>query len=124
MTISLRVFKAGCLACGALTLASISATGQQMPRTTKEVVAGAPTVSTRQASGTVLYAEGSTLVVRMSTGEVRTFNVPDSTKFNIDGQDMAVRDLKPGTKLQATVTTTTTPVTERTTTVGSGTVWY
>ena len=35
-----------------------------------------------------------------------------------------MRDLKPGTKLTATVTTTTTPVTVRTTTVGSGRVWY
>ena len=35
-----------------------------------------------------------------------------------------MHELKPGTKLTATVTTTTTPVTVRTTTVGSGTVWY
>jgi hypothetical protein len=35
-----------------------------------------------------------------------------------------VHDLKPGTKLTATVTTTTTPITERTTTVGSGKVWF
>jgi LPXTG-motif cell wall-anchored protein len=32
--------------------------------------------------------------------------------------------LKPGTRLTATVTTTNTPVTERTTTVGSGKVWF
>ena len=32
--------------------------------------------------------------------------------------------MKPGTKLKATVTTTTTPVTDRTTTVGTGKVWF
>src|SRR6185295_981266 len=32
--------------------------------------------------------------------------------------------LKPGTKLTATVTTTKTPVTERTTTIGTGKVWW
>jgi LPXTG-motif cell wall-anchored protein len=50
--------------------------------------------------------------------------VPDSRKAIIDGKEVGVRDLKPGTKLTATITTTTTPVTVRTTTVGSGRVWY
>ena len=35
-----------------------------------------------------------------------------------------MRDLKPGTKLSATITKTTTPVTVRTTTVGTARVWY
>ncbi len=35
-----------------------------------------------------------------------------------------MHDLKVGTKLTANVTTTTTPVTERTVTVGSGKVWF
>jgi hypothetical protein len=50
--------------------------------------------------------------------------VPDSRKFLIDGKEVGVRDLKPGTKLTATITTTTTPVTVRTRTVGSGKVFF
>ena len=42
----------------------------------------------------------------------------------MDGQELRLEQLKPGMKLQATVTTTVTPVTERTTTIGSGKVWY
>jgi len=44
--------------------------------------------------------------------------------LTIDGRDLTVHDLKPGTTLNATVITTTTPITDRTTTVGTGTVWW
>ena len=96
-----------------------------MPQTTKDETKGAGTVTTAQISGEVLYVEGNNLVVEMSTGEIRTFsNVPESRKALVDGKEVGIRDLKPGTKLQATITTTTTPITVRTTTVGSGKVWY
>mgnify|MGYP003693989613 CR=1 FL=1 len=42
----------------------------------------------------------------------------------IDGQTRHIGDLKPGTVLTATVTTTTRPVTVRTTSVLNGTVWW
>jgi hypothetical protein len=96
----------------------------QMPKTTTQQTKGAASVTTKEMKGTVVYVEGNTLVVKMSTGEVSSFNVPESRRFVIDGQEVTVRDLKPGTKLTATVATTTTPVTVRTTTVGSGKVWY
>jgi hypothetical protein len=108
-----------------LTLLSLSAAAQQkMPQTTKERIAGTPTVKTDQLRGTVVHVEGNTLVVRMSSGDLREFQVPESRKFMIDGRELTVHDLQPGTRLQATVTTTTTPVTERTTTIGSGRVFY
>ena len=97
---------------------------QQMPQTTKEVIKGSAAIKTEQLRGTVEYVEGNTLLVRMTDGDIREFNVPESRKFLIDGRQLTVHDLKPGTKLTATVTTTTTPVTERTTTVGTGKVWY
>jgi hypothetical protein len=42
----------------------------------------------------------------------------------IDGRELTVHELKPGTTLQATVTSSTTPVTERTRTIGTGTVFF
>jgi hypothetical protein len=42
----------------------------------------------------------------------------------LDGAVPTVGDLKPATKLKATVTATTTPVTNRTTTAGTGKVWF
>jgi hypothetical protein len=102
----------------------IATAQQQMPQTTKEVIKGNPAIKTEKLHGTVEYVEGNTLVVRMSDGGIREFNVPEVRKFIIDGREVTVHDLKPGTKLNASVTTTRTPVIERTTTVGTGTVWW
>jgi hypothetical protein len=107
----------------ALTFATL-AVAQQMPRTTKQDIAGASSVKTEKLSGTVVVVDGNKLVVRMSSGDIRYFEPPESRRFMVDGQELTVRDLKPGTRLQATVTTTTTPITERTTTVGTGKVWH
>ncbi len=119
-----RVLTGVSMALTAVALLSSIAVAQQMPRTTKETIKGAPKITTEKVSGTVLQAEGNTLAVRMSTGAVKEFVVPESRKFIIDGKELSVHDLKVGTKLRATVTTTTTPITERTTTVGSGAVWF
>ena len=95
-----------------------------IPTTTKEDIRGAAEVTKEHLTGTVVQAEGQTLLVRSSAGEMREFQVPKSRKFLIDGKQLSVSQLKPGTELTATVTTTKTPVTERTTTIGSGTVWW
>jgi len=103
---------------------SPTAGAQQMPQTIKETIRGTARVTTEKASGTVLQAEGRTLVVQMSTGEIKQFQVPEARRFIIDGQELTVDKLKPGTTLNATVTTSKTPVTQRTTTIGTGRVWY
>jgi hypothetical protein len=97
---------------------------QTLPQTTKDNIRGKATVTTEQLQGTVEYVEGNRLVVRMINGSIRTFEVPANRRFTIDGRDLTVHDLRPGTKLSATVTTTTTPITDRTTTIGTGTVWW
>jgi len=101
-----------------------AAAQQQMPQTTKEARKGSASISTQQLQGVVEYVEGRTLVVRMADGGIREFSVPDSRRFLIDGKELTVQELKPGTKLSARMTTTTTPVIERTTTVGTGKVWW
>src|SRR5690242_17621739 len=106
------------------TALAVAGDAQQTPQTTTERVQGAPDVKTQTLHGTVADVDGNNLLVRMSDGGFREFNVPESRKFMIDGKELSVHDLKPGTKLTATVTTTTTPVTERTTTVGTGKVWH
>lgn len=96
----------------------------QMPQTTTEKEKGVGAVTTQELKGEVVYVEGNSLLVKMANGEARTFTVPESRRFIVDGKELTVHELKPGTKLTATVTTTTTPITVRTTTVGSGKVWY
>jgi len=111
--------------CTAVLAMTVLASAQdKMPQTTKERIAGAATVKTEELNGTVIQVEDNHLAVRMSTGGIRTFDVPPSRRFVIDGKELTVQELKPGTRLHATITTTTTPVTERTTTVGSGKVWF
>ncbi|MFZ0592643.1 MAG: LPXTG cell wall anchor domain-containing protein [Bryobacteraceae bacterium] len=119
-----RILTELCMAVVPFTILSAIAIAQQMPKQTKEEIKGASTVTTQEASGTVVAVEGNQLVVRMSTGGLRTFNVPESRKFIVDGKELTVHDLQPGTQLTATVTTTKTPVTDRITTIGSGKVWF
>ncbi len=112
------------LAPSILLLASVSVAQQKMPQTTKESIQGQATVTTETLQGTVEYVEGNHLVVRMADGNIREFNPPADRKFVIDGKELTVRDLKPGTKLTATVSTTVTPVTDRTKTVGTAKVFW
>lgn len=105
----------------AFALAVVTATAQTSTTTTTK---GATTTSTKQESGTVSYVDGNTLVIKMSTGEIRTVTVPDTRTAMIDGKETTVHDLKVGTTLNATYTTTTTPITDRTVTNLTGTVWY
>ena len=105
-----------------LSLATLAAA--QAPPARTELQMGNAKVTTYELKGEVAYVEGNTLVVKMSSGEERLFNVPASRRFVVDGKELTVHELVPGTKLTATVTTTMTPVTVRTITVKSGTVWH
>jgi len=96
----------------------------QMPSTTKSSIPGQATVQTETLSGTVVAIEGNHLAVRMSTGEMRTFDVKPGARATVDGKEIGIEDLKVGTELTASYTTTTTPITDRTVTVGTGRVWH
>jgi LPXTG-motif cell wall-anchored protein len=63
------------------------------------------TVETRNFE--VIAVDGNKLVVRDERG-TNELTVPQDFRFTVDGKSMAVSDLKPGMKGQATVTTTTT----------------
>jgi len=118
MVIARRILVAlGTLTAMALVVAT--STAQTPPAKTT----GTPTVTTEQLSGEVVKVEGNTLIVKLANGDLRTFsNVPDSRKALIDGKELGVRDLKPGTKLTATITRTSTPVTVRTSAMLTGSV--
>jgi hypothetical protein len=96
----------------------------QAPKTKKETVRGTTTTKTEQLNGTVTFVTGNTLVVMMSNGEVRNFQVPPTRRFMIDGKELTVDQLQTGTTLTATTTTYTTPVAEITTTSGTGKILW
>jgi hypothetical protein len=75
--------------------------------------------------GEVLAVEGNDLIVRMEDGSIRHFeNIPESAKVTVDGRQLGIHDLKPGMKLQRTITTTTTPLIVTTVETVTGKVWH
>jgi hypothetical protein len=69
----------------------------------------AQTTSYEVKQGTVIQVYGNHLVVKMANGEVRDIEVPEGFMFTVDGRQVPVSELVPGTKLTASVATTTTP---------------
>jgi len=57
--------------------------------------------------GTVVYASGNDLTVQMEDGSLKLVSVPSDYRLSVDGKEVSVRDLKPGTKLTQVITTTT-----------------
>jgi hypothetical protein len=76
-------------------------------------------------SGEVVLVDGNDLIVKMADGQIRHFaNVPESARVDVGGQQLGIHDLKPGMKLQRTITTTTTPRTITTVQTVTGKVWH
>jgi RNase P/RNase MRP subunit p29 len=90
------------------------------------------TTTTGQAShefsverGEVVLVNGNDLVVKMEDGTMRhVANVPESVRVTVDGQQLGIHDLKPGMKLQRTITTISTPKTITTVQTVKGKVWH
>ena len=56
---------------------------------------------TQTLTGTVVQVEGNTLVVQMASGEIRMFMPPASRRFLVDGRELRLSELQPGTTLTA-----------------------
>jgi hypothetical protein len=84
-------------------------------------LAQSTTTSTQTKKFEVLTVDGNRLVVRLPEG-TREITVADDFRFNIDGKQMAARELKPGMKGTATITTQTTVTPVSVTEVKNGTV--
>ncbi len=81
-------------------------------------------VTTEVRSGHVVSVDGNHLVIKFSTGELKEFDVPEDFRFTVDGKEVSVHELKPGTALTRTITTSTEPTTVYSTTVKKGVVWH
>lgn len=84
------------VACLAMTTSMAVA---QVKTESKTSMPGAPSEETQTLSGTVVQVEGDTLVVRMASGGIRMFTPPADRRFLVDGNELALGDLKPGTTL-------------------------
>ena len=111
------------LAVGAINLVFAVSMSAQVEKETA-TTHGASTKEVSVESGEVVMVEGNDLIIRNDQGQIVHFpNVPNSTKFHVGGQELSVHDLKPGTKLERTITVTTTPKLVTTTETVTGTVW-
>jgi hypothetical protein len=114
----LQIFFAGWIVFIAFALLAMA---QDTSQTTTS--SGPATQETKVRSGEVVYVSGNDLVVKTDEGQVKHLTVPEGTTATVDGQQMSVHDLKPGMKLQQTITTTTTPETVKTVRTIKGKVW-
>lgn len=97
------------LAAGAICFAFAVHTTAQV-QTTTTTTAGTPTKEVKVERAEVLLVEGNDLVVKMEDGTIRHFpNIPESARITVEGKSLGIHDLKPGMKLEKTVTVTTTP---------------
>jgi LPXTG-motif cell wall-anchored protein len=75
--------------------------------------------------GEVVYVSGNDLMVKMEDGSIRHFpNVSESARVTVGGQKLGIHDLRPGMKLERTLTVTTTPQTVTTVKTVTGKVWH
>lgn len=94
-------------------------------KTTSSTTAGTATQEVTVERGEVQYVTGNDVWVKMEDGQIRhVANVPESARVTVDGKEIGVHDLKPGMKLQRTITTTTTPRTVTTVQTVTGKVWH
>lgn len=111
------------LSAGILCLAFAASTSAQV-QTQTSTTQGQATKAVQVERGEVVLVEGNDLIVRMEDGTIRHFpNIPESARAVVDGKELGIHDLKPGMKLQRTITTTTTPQTVTTVQTVTGKVW-
>jgi hypothetical protein len=112
------------IALGAIFLAfTIGMTAQVQTQTS--TTSHAPTHEVSVARGEVLYVSGNDLIVKMEDGTIRHFDhVPESDRVTVNGQQLGIHDLKPGMKLERTLTVVTTPHTITTVKSVTGKVWH
>lgn len=104
-------------------LALILTTNAQV-QTTTGTTAGQASKVVKVERGEVVLVNGNDLVVKMEDGSIRHIpNVPESARITVDGEQLGIHDLKPGMKLQRTITTTTMPQIVTTVQTVTGTVW-
>lgn len=82
----------------------------------------AQTSVTEIKSFEVISVDGNKVVARDAAGVAKEYTLPDDFRFDVAGKQISVRDLKPGMKGKATITTTTTTKPVYVTEVRNGTV--
>jgi hypothetical protein len=97
------------LGVGLFAASTAIATAQQ-PSITKITQTGQSqsTTSTRVVKATVVSVNGNKVVGEDAAGKATEYTIPEGFKFQFEGREIGVAELKPGMHVSATITTTTT----------------
>jgi hypothetical protein len=115
---------AGAFILAVVAFGSVSLLARAQDTTTTTVKHGESWFNTQVRNATVVYVEGNDLVLKLEDGKVEHLVVPESDRFTIDGSDVTVHELTPGTKLTQMITTTTAPHYVTTVRTLKGRVWH
>jgi RNase P/RNase MRP subunit p29 len=109
--------------CGLCLLLALSLNAQVQTQTNAATTGKTTKVNVER--GEVILVDGNDLVVKMEDGSIRHIpNVPESARVEVDGKELGIHDLKPGMKLEHTVTTTSTERMITTVQSVSGKIWH
>jgi uncharacterized Zn-binding protein involved in type VI secretion len=117
-----RLFALHAVSAVALTLVAAGASAQDT--TTTSVRQGEPSYEAAVKNAEIVYVEGNDMVLKLESGKIEHIIVPSSEKFKIDGKEVTVSGLRPGTRLTQTITTTSTPHYVTTVRNLKGKVWH
>ncbi len=97
------------LGMGLLAVSAAVAMAQQ-PSVTKTTQLGQPSAATseRVVNATVISVNGNKVVAQDASGKATEYTIPEGFRFQFQGRDISVAELKPGMTVSATITTTTT----------------
>lgn len=94
------------------------------PPTTKTVAEPTHEVqSTHVQNAEVIHISGHEIVVELEDGKFELLNLGPDARFQVDGRDLTVHELAPGTKLSQEIHTVTTPQEVTTLRTVNGKVW-
>ena len=115
-----RTWRVLAVGAAALSLATMVAA-----QTTKETVPGGPAaVKAKQIKGELVAKGANWLIAKDPAGNYKLYSVQPGRKAIIDGVPKTLDQIKVGTMLTSTATTTETPLVNRTTTITKGTVFW
>lgn len=108
----------------AMTL-GIAAQDVTHPSTTKTIEPPTHEVQTTHVQNAeVIHVSGHEVVVELENGKFELLNLGQDFRFQVDGRDLTVHKLTPGTKLSQEIHTITTPQEVTTLRTVNGKVWY
>ncbi len=109
---------------GAAALSLAVGAAAQATQTKETVPAGPAKVQTVQVKGELVATGSNWLIAKDATGYYKVYHVAAGRKAIVDGVPKTLDQLKVGTMLTSTATTTETPLVNRTTTITKGTVFW